>query len=396
VYNFGINGYNVAEYIQNIDPTNTINGRPMYYLNSVSDVVISPKSAYRDAGYIGIIDSDHITIKDMSISDNLQGILLVETTNTLIQGVELSNNQYGLYMSSCSANMITDNALKNNDWYGIYMYTSNSNNVTDNTITYNGQCGMYIQSSGSNLISGNSITDSTYGIYNYISSSNKLIMNTIESTSNGYGLYLVYSDSCIINGNTITGTRYGIYLMRSGTASLTCNTIVNNMYGIYIYYLSNDNKIFHNNIVENTYQVYSIYSTNTWDNGYPSGGNYFSDYTGEDANSDGIGDSPYIVDTSNKDNYPLMDRWGADDSIFELLEDIQSMELPSGLEDSLETKLSDTLDLISDEEYNAASNQLQAFINQIEAQRGKKLSEEQADQLIESTEVIIYMISTWI
>jgi hypothetical protein len=91
-----------------------------------------------------------------------------------------------------------------------------------------------------------------------------------------------------------------------------------------------------------------------------------------------------------------MSAWGPDDSIGEILVDIEAMGLHAGLEDSLETKLSDALDSIADEEYDEASNQLEAFINQVEAQRGKKLTEGQADQLIESAEIIIYMISSWI
>jgi hypothetical protein len=54
---------------------------------------------------------------------------------------------------------------------------------------------------------------------------------------------------------------------------------------------------------------------NFWDVDYPSGGNYWSDYGGVDVysgpyqnetGSDGIGDTPYILDENNIDHYPLM------------------------------------------------------------------------------------------
>jgi hypothetical protein len=43
-----------------------------------------------------------------------------------------------------------------------------------------------------------------------------------------------------------------------------------------------------------------------WDNGYPSGGNYWSDYHGTDGNNDSIGDTAYTIDSNNQDRYPLM------------------------------------------------------------------------------------------
>jgi len=61
-----------------------------------------------------------------------------------------------------------------------------------------------------------------------------------------------------------------------------------------------------------------VMSNNTWDNGYPSGGNYWSNYTDADlysgpyqneTGSDGIGDTPYVIDAENQDNYPLMNPW---------------------------------------------------------------------------------------
>jgi regulation of enolase protein 1 (concanavalin A-like superfamily) len=80
---------------------------------------------------------------------------------------------------------------------------------------------------------------------------------------------------------------------------------------------------FHNNIINNGHQIYnSNTNPNVWDDCYPSGGNYWSDYTGVDlfagshqneTGSDGIGDTPYVIDANNTDNYPLMNPWSPPD-----------------------------------------------------------------------------------
>jgi len=91
------------------------------------------------------------------------------------------------------------------------------------------------------------------------------------------------------------------------------NITANNVDGIRLY-SSSSNSIFRNNFVNNAQQVYSSDSVNTWDDGYPSGGNYWSDYNGTDlysgpyqniTGSDGIGDTPYIIDGNNRDRYPF-------------------------------------------------------------------------------------------
>jgi nitrous oxidase accessory protein NosD len=74
---------------------------------------------------------------------------------------------------------------------------------------------------------------------------------------------------------------------------------------------SSNNTFYHNSFINNTQHVHieTAGHANSWDNGYPSGGNYWSDYNGTEANHDGIGDTPYVIDANNIDNYPLMTQY---------------------------------------------------------------------------------------
>jgi hypothetical protein len=98
------------------------------------------------------------------------------------------------------------------------------------------------------------------------------------------------------------------------------NSLKNSNYGVQIFRKSSYNYIYLNNFVNNGVNIYSSDSTNIWNSTLPlqylyNGnqytnylGNYWDDYTGEDANNDGIGDTSYSID-SDRDNYPLMELW---------------------------------------------------------------------------------------
>jgi len=187
--------------------------------------------------------------------------------------------------------------------------------------------GIGIDLSGrSNVTVRNSrITLFEYGIYVFgihypdlIAENNVIVRNNLTYNSIcGISLIKAYNNN--ISGNYIDHNTNGIRLQDSGNNIISENNLVRNDGGVYILMVGN-NRIFHNNFINNT--AWDEYYNNVWDDGYPSGGNYWSDYIGDDIysgpnqnepESDGIGDTRYIIHQEYSliafDRYPLMRPW---------------------------------------------------------------------------------------
>jgi len=184
--------------------------------------------------------------------------------------------------------------------------TTSNVNVTGFTIGKSGlgtppDSGIFIEYSNNVTISNNRIVKDYNGITILFCSG--IVISDNDISTNGYDGISVYSSvNVMISNNVIFSNFYnGISFYSSGHNIVSGNTISGSYYGIR-FTLSSDNTIYHNNF-GNRYQVSSD-STNIWDSG--NEGNYWSSYTGQDLNGDGIGDLPYSIDENSQDHYPLV------------------------------------------------------------------------------------------
>jgi parallel beta-helix repeat protein len=307
--------------LYNSNNSSIFNGDDDIYIRDSNNNIIFNHSDSYAAIYLFSSNNNSIFNNDVG------NIKLSGSDNTTISNNTCSYTDDGIHLSHSNNNSICNNKCSvgwgASEWkYGISLDYSHYNNISDNNCSINAG-GIMLTNSKSNSVSNNKCSDNRdFGIlldrssfYNEISNNSCLYSGLTRYTRAGRGISIPGSYNNILYNNC-SRLDDGIYI--TGSYNNVSNNICSNSeYGIYS---KSRNRIYLNNFINNIRGNVKS-STNTWNSPEKISytyheahftnylGNYWDDYEGIDEDGNGLGDTPYQIDKSEGDLFPLMERF---------------------------------------------------------------------------------------
>ena len=350
-----------AQNANDVDSSNSADGKPIYYW-----VEQHGRTVPSDAGFVVLKNCANITVQNLELQGNVQGVLLYRTIDSTITGNFLANNMDGIVLKESTNNQISGNHVANNKRHGVYLDANSGENiVSDNKVESNGADGIFIgyysfDTAPGNTITGNEITGNQGNGVTIFNGHDSEVSGNNITLNQGCGIRLGYGTTNIkVNGNFIAKNGLGIqvespveYLTGGDTriingtpvsapasvvvpkgSTITGNMVTeNNGWGIRLNNSQGGNVIHHNSFVNNhvaeglqvsipAIWIFNLPSSvkdgptlapgkpNAWDDGMA--GNYWSKYTSRYPNASevgntGVGNTPFFINENNIDRFPLM------------------------------------------------------------------------------------------
>jgi hypothetical protein len=254
-----------------------------------------------DYGYYDAIkiEADNVKVSGLTINCTKSSIFVMGN------GTQMADNNLPGVVIIGSGTRITNNNLTRT-----FLQQGKDSSVTGNFI----EKGLISESDDS--IIANNIMNSLFSTGSNVHLEKNLVSSGFTFDSNHW-----------VKGNVITW-KFGMGVRGYGNTVFN-NTVINTEIAVSFGMDAANNTIFHNNFINNTRKVQmSSLLRNpypaVWDRGYGVGGNYWSDYLSKYPNTteidgSGFGDTPYVIDDYNQDNYPLMRPVDIDSGLLSML-----------------------------------------------------------------------------
>lgn len=296
-----------------ITPDNRVAGKPILYYSHCSGLNLDGTSLAQ----LIVAGCTSVRAAHLRLANVTYAVIMSSVNGAKVENDTISDVGTAIYLWSTHGANISRNYFRNLS--SPILADSSSNVTVDGNVALNFGGGLLFSGGRDLMVKDNTLSGALYGNALDVSYyTNAVILGNNFSYNRGDGMWISAVWNLTVRGNALWNNSRNIELDGVTHGVLLGNTIARGQWGVTLSY-SYDLLIHHNNFLYNQGQASSFLSSNVWwDNGYPSGGNYWSDYSGTDYCSgydqntctgpDGIGDTPRLV-SGIQDRYPLMTRY---------------------------------------------------------------------------------------
>ncbi|OPX69126.1 MAG: PKD domain protein [Methanoregulaceae archaeon PtaB.Bin056] len=327
-YNFFVKGLSRDQYLHDVDSSNTVEGKPVYYLVEETGRVIGQPD---DPGTVYLVDCDTVQLRDLTLEKNGAGVFSWGSSHLVLENLTCRENGVGInFVSGCDSVLLSRVYCNENDGMGILI--SNGGNVTieDSSASFNTMRGMLfhdcsavhvsnssashnegpgiLQGTGIDVEGGRDITlemtrtshNRHHGIW-FNGIEHLAIRDGVSDENNELGIVGINSEDILIQGMRVSGN------VEAGIGIMGINDCI-----IFNNYFNNTQNVdmADPGATATEWNIHKTSGTNIVEGPF-IGGNYWANPDGTGWSQvtpdrgDGFCNAAYVIDDNNVDNLPL-------------------------------------------------------------------------------------------